>query len=711
MDRRSALVAMATSSLVALDGAAGHACVQRTTSSRAGRMLRNAAFAITIDETSGALTAIAQPDDPSGMSWIGGPDNAPWQPGGSHWGLGFADLGPERLHRGRWTSAAVRAGRDASTIVALYMVGDLQVEVTRRLLNDALTEQYRFSNVGNTTIPMRGQGKASLAIYTPFNDHYTSTSDVLDHRSHAHVWAGGSSAWVATFRMGGRGPHLGMVLTEGALDGYSIEDRDLVTLSNTRGTFLLHPAIEALAPGQSSTIGWTLFWHCGWNDFFEQAQRRSRQMVRIEASRWTAVLGDSVDLCFHGALGTPALSIGKQVVPLTQDGNTWRATIPNHNPGEQVATLHYGGGLATRAVLNAVLAIDEIIAARVRFITNNQQWAKADDRWDGAYLVYDNDFGHIVRTDRSSDRIAGRERVGMGILVARWLRQGGVADSAVRASFDRFYEFVNERLQRADGYVLDGPDRDTKRLYNWPWIMHLHVEAARLTRQPEPVQRLLRTIDSYYREGGINHYPISLPISDSLTLLKQAGLTREHDRIRALFVRHGDALAARGTDYPPFEVNFEQSIVAPAAITLLDLHRATGDVRWLDAARKHVALLDLFEGRQPDHHLHGIAIRHWDGYWFGKARMWGDTFPHYWSTLNAIAWTLMARATGDLRWADRAATTLGGNLSLFRADGSASAAYIYPDTVNGRPGQLADPYANDQDWTLVHALQIQELTA
>jgi hypothetical protein len=69
------------------------------------------------------------------------------------------------------------------------------------------------------------------------------------------------------------------------------------------------------------------------------------------------------------------------------------------------------------------------------------------------YLVYDNELGHIVRTDRSSDRIAGRERVGMGILVARWLRQGGVADPAVRVFFDRFYTFVNTHLQRSDGYV------------------------------------------------------------------------------------------------------------------------------------------------------------------------------------------------------------------------------------------------------------------
>ena len=29
------------------------------------------------------------------------------------------------------------------------------------------------------------------------------------------------------------------------------------------------------------------------------------------------------------------------------------------------------------------------------------------------------------------------------------------------------------------------------------------------------------------------------------------------------------------------------------------------------------------------------------------------------------------------------------------------AAYIYSQTVNGRPGKFADTYSNDQDWTIV----------
>jgi hypothetical protein len=47
--------------------------------------------------------------------------------------------------------------------------------------------------------------------------------------------------------------------------------------------------------------------------------------------------------------------------------------------------------------------------------------------------------------------------------------------------------------------------------------------------------------------------------------------------------------------------------------------------------------LEAFNGNQPDVHLYDIGIRHWDGYWFGKNELLGDTMPHYWSALTAIA--------------------------------------------------------------------------
>jgi hypothetical protein len=239
-------------------------------------------------------------------------------------------------------------------------------------------------------------------------------------------------------------------------------------------------------------------------------------------------------------------------------------------------------------------------------------------------------------------------------------------------------------------------------------MAQLHLEHARLTGEEASWQAFIRTIDSFYSLGGEKYYAIGMPVYEGLTVLKRAGRTADHARLLALFERHGRHMADTGAHYPDMEVNYEQSIVAPAAIFLLELHRATGDARWLAAAKPHLALLELFSGRQPDHHLHDIAIRHWDGYWFGKRLLWGDTLPHYWSTLTAVAFHHYARSGGGGVYADRAEGIIRNNLSLFTPEGRGSAAHLYPLSVNGQKANVYDPYANDQDWALVHALQIRE---
>ena len=51
-----------------------------------------------------------------------------------------------------------------------------------------------------------------------------------------------------------------------------------------------------------------------------------------------------------------------------------------------------------------------------------------------------------------------------------------------------------------------------------------------------------------------------------------------------------------------------------------------------------------------------------------------------------------------------------GCLNLFRKDGSASCAMVYPEMVNGKKGHYYDPWANDQDWALYFALRYEEAT-
>lgn len=167
--------------------------------------LSNPSFNISIDDESGAVLSIINPSDNASMSWISNSDNAAWQPLGSRWGLGFADV--NTLKRTYWKIPQIAKGDGAHN--ATYTAGALNLVVTRSFTTSgAFTESYTFTNTGSTSLLLNAAATYSLAIYTPFNDHYTSTADVLEHRAHTHLWAGetirhGSSrlVWAAVDRI------------------------------------------------------------------------------------------------------------------------------------------------------------------------------------------------------------------------------------------------------------------------------------------------------------------------------------------------------------------------------------------------------------------------------------------------------------------------------------------------------------------------------
>ncbi|KAI8292618.1 hypothetical protein K4K60_003448 [Colletotrichum sp. SAR11_57] len=678
-------------------------------------------FRVNINDKTGAIDKITDPRFKNAMNWVSTGSNAPWLPTGSRWGLGYADLGQDSLHRHFWNFPRITK-RD-NTVEAVYSAGSLELQVSRSVddKDQSFTESYTFTNKGAAALDLGSRGTTSLAVYTPFNDHYTNTSDCVAARSHAHVWAfGGASSWVKLNQMGGKYRNLGLVLTKGALVGYSIEGRDPVTLSNTRGAFLLHPSIQTLQPGESSTIAWTWFWHSDWDDFFQQSTNRSEQFVRIETGDYTSVTRETGSISLSGASVNANTKVSGQAVQC--DDQLCHYNFTAGRPGRTNLVVTTDNGYNSTIFLNTVPTYDDLIESRTKFIIENQQDHTPDTPAEGAYRVFDNQANLIATWDTSTDRNPGRERIGMGILMARWLKKNP-ENVEVRESLEKYYTYVSTKLQEENGFVRDRPigmDGSKKRLYNWPWVLQFHITVAALdlnltgtVAEKTPLERFMLTLENFYAEGGGQLYAIGLPILESLRALEKHGNEEWLHRAKELFLAHGENIATRGLDYPSFEVNFEQSIVAPAAVMLLELWRYTNDDKWLEAGKLHLDTLLLFAGKQPDYRLHDVAIRHWDGYWFGKDRMWGDTFPHYWSTLNGI--TLHHYGKGlknDTEGQAAALKTAGGiiqnNLALFEANGRASCAYIYPTSVNGRAGNYKDPYANDQDWVLAHLLQIEE---
>jgi hypothetical protein len=627
------------------------------------------------------------------MNWILDAAESPWHASSSSWGLGWHGRKYGQLERWQRPVSIVKSPK---SVLLRYRTTSLDITLRRTLTQSGLQESYRFRNRSKSPLP-----GLELGLYAPFNDNYPDAETCQKRRCHAHVWCGGASSWVSALRMGGDAPHLGLVLTQGELESYAIEGReDLFNISNVRGQIVLRPPTLDLQPGQSYDLAWTLFWHQGGEDFFAQAQALS-PLIRIEADAATVHPGEKLELRFSAAhsLAKASLRVNGRSVKLKQGS----AVLSPDKAGPLELELKQGAK-TSRARFFCAEDPDQLIAKRARFIVQRQQLLRPGHPKHGALLSYDNQTEAMWEHDLPLDWNEGRERMGMGVLLAQQLQRR--PDKKMEAALKLYVAFVKKKLQSPDGRVFEGIHDRGLRLYNFPFCARLHFEAWRLWGERRHLLDCYRTYRAYYRLGGARFYAFVIQAEDLVKALRQEGLLAEAAKILADFKAHAERILGNGTQYPRHEVIYEQSIVAPAALLLLDLFHLTGEARYRSAAALHLKLLEQFNGMQPDHRMREIAMRHWDGYWFGRDRLWGDTLPHYWSTLTALVFHSWARAGGGRAYAARAEECLRNNLCLFTAEGRASCAYIYPSLSNGREAARFDPLANDQDWALVHYLDV-----
>ena len=153
-----------------------------------------------------------------------------------------------------------------------------------------------------------------------------------------------------------------------------------------------------------------------------------------------------------------------------------------------------------------------------------------------------------------------------------------------------------------------------------------YLRMFQVTGQKQYLQHAYGTLRAMYRQFGHNFYAINIPVELSQKLLRENAMNAQADTLLADFMAMGDTFVKNGTNYPKSEVNYEQSIVAPSVISLLELYKVTDDKKYLDGAELQLPLLESFAGKQPSYYLNEISIRHWDGYWFGKRESWGRYF-------------------------------------------------------------------------------------
>lgn len=615
-----------------------------------------------------SLSFLGYPGDPSGMNWIEGRKN---------WGETVAPEG-------------------------------ILTEVSRGFTADGnLQEIYTFTN--STEFPVFFQ-KTDIGIYTTFNDNYEEAAVCLEKRCHTHIFCGGEAAYVMALRMSGRGPHLGLKVTEGSVETYSVE-RELEQRSNDRGDFILHPGIGRLEPGESRRVVWELFWYETREDFVQKLlDMPGFPVVLQDQCTWFA--GETILLKAACRIkGGDARAVlrceGKEICyQMEEKGEiTWiTVEIKAEKPGECRCEIEWGDK-RTYALFYISEPLEKLAEKRCRFLAEKQQCLEENSRLNGAYIIYDGEDKRCYYSHQD-DHNGGRERLAMGVLIAYWLRKH--PDKKLEWSLEQYENYVYRELyDRNTGTVFNdiGHNLDWDRLYNYPWMAQFQLELYHLKGEEKYLSDACRTLVQYYKKGGIRFYGIGVPAEETRNELIKCGRCEEADILKNMMLENAEEVLKNGLCYPESEVAYEQSIVAPAVSCLLQAYESTGEEKYLDGAKQQLMVLSLFNGRQPDYHLYENAIRHWDGYWFGKYRRYGDTFPHYWSVLTGVEYLRYERLTGDKSYRARAEASLRGCLNLFFEDGSATCAMVFPEKINGEKGKYYDPWANDQDWALYYALR------
>ncbi|MBL0888634.1 hypothetical protein [Myceligenerans indicum] len=642
-----------------------------------------------LDPATGAPQQFTDDADPARRYLLDAGDST-WHSIEHQWGSGHVttDCGGAR-----WHTPAVLRESDAGIEAVHRLPHDLRMDVRRWVDGEVLREQYVLRNDGAETRSVTG-----LGVQTPFGDVYAGAEDSLDRSVHAHLFTGGTWAWALARPMSGAGRLLGLIVREGAVRAYSIESRNPGTFSNVRGHIALLATDRArnpeafggqpeltLAPGEEHVLEWELGWYESVDEFlaataapavFSAYAARTGEAITVEAAEVTSPDATVIrvgDRRFH----VSAEVHGTYTVDV--DG-TARTEVLFHD------------------------SLEDVVRRRVDYIIRHQVARERPGLLAHAFVPVDVRTRTTLPTNGWPDWTDGSERVAMPVLIQLAALRGWADPAEVRTLLEGWGEFAWTHLFDEEATPTRGSQVGrVPRLYDAPWHAQFFHDHHRLTGSGVALDRAARIIERNFALGGAAH--LSITLSETI-LAVAAGLDAAGEPVRAEVLRQrllesAWSFVRIGRGLPPHEVNYEQSIVAPLIDLLVAAYGLTGDQAFHDAIAERLPWLLAFSGPQPHVRLHGVAIRHWDGYWFGIERLWGDVFPHHWSALTAAT---LHRLPRDLRTTETERITeaiLRANMANQFPDGSATCAYVMPSSVDGRAAHLSDPLANDQDWHLV----------
>ncbi|MCQ2386447.1 MAG: hypothetical protein MJ078_07230, partial [Clostridia bacterium] len=421
---------------------------------------------------------------------------------------------------------------------------------------------------------------------------------------------------------------VGLFLCEGSLSGYSVE-RLQAEYSNDRGDFILHPDSVMLQPGETLRIAWELFAFPD-GKFGETMLNLFEQSFRCAFTQESVFPGESIDLTVTCAkpVSTAKVTLNGKTLPVAIEGEKVRISCLPEKTGEQKFELEINGRHGFARAL-ALPAFEEILQKRVNYILAHQQFLHEGSPLDGAFLIFDRVKKEFFYEQFVNDHNAARERLGMGLFLTAYLQKH--SNPQAYQALEKFEQFVlRELFDTETGYVYNtiGKDPAYTRLYNAPWMVTLFEELFYLKHDKIYLNYIHRALRHYYSMGGTKFYPNGSVFAHLPALFRQNGMNAEADELEQFIAKHVETICANGICYPPHEVRYEQTIVTPAAGITGEYALCHPAPEWKEETGKHIEILERFDGTQPDYHLNSLPIRHWDGYWFGKAMQFGDTFPH-----------------------------------------------------------------------------------
>lgn len=650
--------------------------------------------AVRIDHASGAPVGFVHDKRPDAR-WLLDPARDRWHTSEYSWGSGFvvSSVGSARWNAPDTCSVHARGSR------AEHALGQGLSLVVERAADDALHERYTLLNATGQEVVVTG-----LGIVLPIRDVYDDAATALAEAVHAHVWAAGSTGWVLVAPMAGDGPVLVVELVEGELGAYSIDSRNQYTSSNARGHIVLQPTDLAGNPdafggqreiripdGGSYTVAFRTRFH----DTREAATEALAPAWSLEA--YCAEVGSTIALSGVSAAEVRPAA-GLEVLP--GDGNVRLASARHGAVGVDIA------GTRTELLFHA--PVRDLVVARTRFILARQRSAQRTGDEARAFVPFDTRTGLTQLTGGWPDWSNGAERAAMPTLIQQARLRGWVG-SEVDAPLQGWADFARTRLLDSACTPLGASDTwvTKPRLYNAPWLAHFFSDQFTVYGAPEDRDLAARILERSYQLGAERHLSIGQPEA-VVQVAAQLDAAGEPDRAATLRQRLvGSALhfAELGRELPAHEVKYEQSMVAPLVSLYAIALRLDPELPLEGPLRESVRWLRAFGGPQPHARLNSVGIRHWDGYWFGALRLWGDVFPHHWSVLSAVALEQLPEGMKDERMRREAEQIFRANLVNFAPDGTATCAFVYPSTVDGIPGHVADPLINDQDWALTLLLR------